>query len=201
MRIPTLLGATLLATAIVMLPSASLWAQKGKPPAAPAKPGWVDSSKLSAGKYAGKLKSTPGSDGFFELEMEVGAGGKKTKITAEFQMQDKAKVRTMVLAESFDDKGNPIKLDAKKLSELKGKGADRSLPGYESSPEELRVGQTVQVTLVTVPRAPGTTTKPKGKDAPDDEDGPKQPKTKQVRLIIIVQADEAPNVKGGGKKK
>jgi len=196
MRLPSLFGALCLATALVVLPVASLHAQKGKPPA-PAKPDWLDSSKLPAGKYTGKLKTTPGSDGFFELEMELPVAGKKTKMTVEFQLQDKAKVRTLVLGESFDDKGNPIKLDKKRLSELKGTGADRNLPGYECSPEELRVGQVVQLTLVSVPRVPSST--PKAKTG--DEEGPKSPKTKQVRLVVIVQADEAPNVGGSGKKK
>ncbi|MFQ3591914.1 MAG: hypothetical protein SNJ82_01860 [Gemmataceae bacterium] len=191
-------GSIWLASLIVLLPAVGVHGQKAKP--APAKADWIDSSKLSTGKYHGKLKTTPGSDGFFELEMELPVAGKKTKITAEFQMQAKAKVRTMVLGESFDDKGNPIKLDAKRLSELKGKGEDRKLPGYECSQEELRVGQIVQVTLVSVPRAPGAS--PKGKATTEPDAGSsKPPKTKQVRLLVILQSDEAPNVKGSDKKK
>lgn len=196
MRLPPLFGALSLAVALVLLAGASLHAQKGKT-TAPTKPDWLDSSKLPAGKYTGKLKTTPGSDGLFELELELPVAGKKMKMTVEFQLQEKAKVRTLVVGESFDDKGNPIKLDKKRLSELKGTGADRNLPGYECSPEELRVGQVVQLTLVTVPRGPGATPKAKA----SDQESPKPPKTKQVRLVVIVQADEAPNMGGSGKKK
>ena len=71
--------------------------------------------------------------------------------------------------------------NAHSLAELKGK--DKSLPGYESTVENLRAGQTVQLTLVAVPRTPA------GKK--DDPDGLKAAdKAKQVRLIVIYKSPE-----------
>jgi hypothetical protein len=191
-RIPGLLFLLL----AMLLPFSPAWAQRGKAPA-DGKPGWVDSAKLPPGKYTGWLKTTPGADGFFEMEMEIGTGGNKSKITAEFQLHEKAKVRTVVLPEAFDSKGNIKKYDAKMLSELKGVGEERKLPGYATDIEELRTGQKVVLNLVSVPRpAPAKGSKPKSQTEPDEEDGPKPPKPRRVSYLVITESSDAPAVRG-----
>jgi hypothetical protein len=180
MRHPRILAAVL-AAAVAALPGVEAWAQKGKKGPMPPSDK-VDSSKLKAGKYAGVLKSAPNRDRAFTVEIPIG-GGKNTLV--EFQLTENAKVRTMLLPsdEAFDEKGNPKKYTAKELAELKG--PDKSLPGYQSSIESLRAGQTVQLTLVTVPRAPDA-----GKKKADDGDELKafMDKSKQVKLVVIVSS-------------
>jgi hypothetical protein len=97
------------------------------------------------------------------------------KQNIEFQAAENVKVRTMVLPEQFDDKGNLRKPTKKELDELKGK--DKNQPGYESSLEKLGVGQKVRVVLAPAPR------KPAARDA-DDEPGDAD-KRMQVKLIVI----------------
>jgi hypothetical protein len=186
-------GLVLLCVAL-LIPSGASWGQKGKA-AGDAKPGWVDSAKLAPGKYVGWLKTTPGADGFFEMEMEVGTGGNKTKVTAEFQLHDKVKARTLVLPEAFDDKGNIKKYDAKMLSELKGVGEERKLPGYACNIEELRTGQKVLLNVVSVARAAPAKGKAKG-SSEEEEDGPKPPKPRRVSYVVIMESSEAPAVRG-----
>ncbi len=276
-----LVGMALLLVALVLVPALDVQAQKGK--GAP-----VDSSKLSAGEFAGVLKTVPGSDRTFTLEIQTvtytpirgrGASGaasrynssinrilnlqnqlaaaqtkmltaanpnayrsaankvmsltnqlnsavvaaqragitlgastglkanvKKTRV--EFQAREEVKVRTLVLPEQFDDKGNPKKYTKAEKAELRGK--DKHLPGYESSLEKLEAGQTVTVTLATVKKKL-TTANPKAKDpdldAAADKDkaadkGKDTEKKMQVRLIVITKEaeDSAPAPKGKKKK-
>jgi len=215
----------------------------------------TDSDKLAPGEFVGLLKSVPGSDRHFTLEMESsrlvpsGAGGgrpggvanqqnaalraqmqlqqaqaqlnnartpqqrqqamnrlrqatlqlqramaqaqrgggagvppgyklEKFKIPVEFQLADKAKIRTLVLPETFDEKGNLKTYSPKELAELKGK--DKSAPGYEFSLEQLQVGQLVKVTLVKVPKTADPLAKEM--DNPDDD------KSKQVKLLVVLKA-------------
>jgi hypothetical protein len=180
-------GAVVLVMAFVALPA---WPQAGKKKDAPLPSDKPDGSKLAAGKYAGVLKSTPNSDRMFDVEMPA-PGGKK--VVVEFQMAENAKVRTMLLPETFDSKGNPKKYTPKELAELKGK--DRTLPGYESSVEGLAAGQTVTLTLAAVSKTPA----PAGKKKEDD-DAPKASveKARQVRLVVITSAPEGSE--GGGPR-
>jgi hypothetical protein len=69
------LGAILLITLIFGLPLAESYAQNKKAPPVAKAPA-IDSEKLGSGDYVGTLKSTPGSDRMFILEIEdVQAGG------------------------------------------------------------------------------------------------------------------------------
>lgn len=163
--------------ALVCLPVADALAQKGKKKENLS--GKVDSSKLAASKYSGVLKSGPDKDRVFDLEISV-AGGKK--VLVEFQLSEKAKVRTTILSDPFDDKGNPRKYTRKELDAMKGK--DKTLPGYESSTGELRAGQTVQLTLASAPRPAGG----KKKDDPDILRAAE--KSKQVRLVVILKSPD-----------
>lgn len=170
------LGAVVLAAAITALPAGDTWAQGGKKKPTPSDK--LDSAKFTTGKYAGVLKSAPNSDRIFDVEVAL-PGGKKV---VEFQLTEKAKVRTHILPDAFDDKGERRKFTRKELDELRGK--DRSLPGYECAVEGLASGQTVQLTLVSVPKPAAGKKK--------DEDGLKEfvTKSKQVRLVVITQVPE-----------
>jgi hypothetical protein len=103
-----------------------------------------------------------------------------TKTDVEFQTKDPVKVRTMVLPEQFDEKGNPKKYTKAELAELKGKNKDA--PGYESSLEKLEAGQTVKVFLTEVAVK---------KKADDKDVAVKDPEKKmQVKTIhILSEAD------------
>ncbi len=239
---------------------------KKKPGAPPATT--ADSDKLAPGEFMGLLKSIPGSDREFTVELESsrlvpnggggrpggGAGGQqnaalraqmqlqqaqaqmnnartpqqrqqamnrvrqatiqlqralaqanrpggggvpagykveKTKVAVEFQLAEKAKIRTMVLPETFDDKGNLKTFSPKELAEMKGK--DKTAPGYEFSLEQLQVGQTVKVTLVRVPKEADPLAKEK--DTDDDD------KSKQVKLVVVLKAADPNLTKGAPKKK
>jgi len=281
-----LVGATLLLAAFVLVPGIDVHAQKTKPGKVKELPN-VDSSKLGAGEFTGTLKSVPGSDRLFNLEIEqrklvptglktvkapnptgksspgyralqaqnklaqlqkqyvsaknpqqarnianqivtqnyqlqlamnqmlvnASKGGvvptgyriDTTRQTIEFQATEGVRVRTLVLPEQFDDKGNPKKLTGAELKTLRGK--DAHLGGYESALEKLEVGQKVRVILSTV-RKPSTKSRPKDgdKDADKDKDIDKDKddaeKKMQVRTMIIL-TEAAPVVappKKGKKK-
>jgi hypothetical protein len=106
----------------------------------------------------------------------------------EFQATESVKVRTLVLPEQFDEKGNVKKYTRAELAELKGK--DKNLPGFESALEKLEVGQKVRVLLVQTAKAPAPAPKDKDKDkdkdkkAKDDDE-----KKKQVKMITIVETE------------
>lgn len=123
-------------------------------------------------------------------------GGYKVTVVkqeVEFQLSEKAKVRTKLLPEQFDDKGNVKKYTAQELAKLKGK--DSKLPGYESSTDKLEVGQKVKLTLAAGKKPEA------GKEK--DKDDEKKDKAMQVRLVVVEAAGD-PNVaapRGKGKKK
>src|SRR5262249_37754586 len=129
----------------------------------------------------------------------------------EFQHRELVKVRTMILPEQFDEKGNIKKYTKEELKELKGK--DKDLPGYESSLEKLEAGQVVTVTLAAYSRPkPKPEDKPRPEDKVNPEDKinakdldkvkPDEEKKMQVRVIVIKEeAPSAPERKGRKKAK
>jgi multidrug efflux pump subunit AcrA (membrane-fusion protein) len=109
----------------------------------------------------------------------------------EFEAAETVKVRTMVLDEEFDEKGNPKKFTKAELAELKGK--DKNLPGYESAIEKLQTGQVLRVTLATPAK------KPVKKD--DDKDvEPETGKNSKVKLIVVLK-EPTTNAEAGKKGK
>jgi hypothetical protein len=62
----------------------------------------------------------------------------------DLQFADDVKVRLAQPPKKYDDKGHILKYTPAELKALKGPG---NLPGYAASPEDLRSGQTVAVTL------------------------------------------------------
>jgi hypothetical protein len=118
----------------------------------------------------------------------------------DFQVEENVKVRTAELPQAFDDKGEIKKYTKEELKELKG--ADKNLPGYESSIDNLKVGQTVQVTLA-VHKKPASKPaaaiadkdKEKDKDSDADKDKDRDTATQhkmQVRMIVILKESDAP---------
>ncbi len=262
----------------------------------------LDSDKLTAADYTGKLLTTPGSDGTFTIQIDfqhyepknpaalstkeaqlqakiqvsqqkianyqaqanlVNATKPKDiakynkelntetatlqKLMAESQIKpsdlklvtdtkvfdmkltDTADVRYMNLPMVFDDDGKAKKYTDAELKELKGKKT--KLPGYEGKRDDLKIGQTVTVTLVHIPPKPKDSTKdtpdPKKDDVkpddakkddvkkPDDakkddpkKDDPKDPADKpppekkmQVKMIVIQQDAPDDSTDSKGKKK
>jgi hypothetical protein len=282
-----LVGVGLLLAALILYFSPSGYAQKDR-----TAPDGVDSSKLASGEYVGLLKTVPGSDRLFSLEvqtvkyvpsgrnygrlprltgntgpvrtynnsvnrlvklqnqlvqanqkynsaktlkaqqsalrkvnsvsaqiqnevakLQLAAVGVRTQLAAlgttvpgfkaqvskqtiDFQATEDVKVRTMILPEQFDDKGNIKKYTKEEKEALKGK--DRTLPGYESSLENLQVGQKLRVVLAPVKKKPAEKDKDKDADLDKDKDAEKK---MQVKLIVILEEAPDTNPKGKGKKK
>ena len=181
----------------------------------------LDSDKLPASDYTGKLLTMPGSDGTFTLQIDIDAlraeesrrscHAKEAKLQAEIQtaqqkmlttqahvgrapprpeetpisesacnktttllhcmaqsqikprdlkevtdtkmydmkLTDNADIRYMNLPMVFDDDGKVKKYSDAEIKDLKGKKT--TLPGYEGKLEDLKVGQTVKVSLIYVP--------------------------------------------------
>jgi hypothetical protein len=104
-----------------------------------------------------------------------------------FHASENLKVRIKDLPKQFDEKGRIKRYSQKELSERKGK--DKNLPGFESSPESLRVGQVVQVTLRTIKKpkaAKPDRVEEKGKAKEKDPNERKM----QVSLIVILKDGE-----------
>ncbi len=102
------------------------------------------------------------------------------KQDVEFQTMEDAKVRTNVLPDQFDEKGNLKKYTRAELAELKGK--DKNLEGYESSLEKLEAGQTVKVVLTAAKKK----VNPADKDKPKDDQVKDADKKMQVKMIVIL---------------
>lgn len=118
----------------------------------------------------------------------------KSKVAVEFQGSDKVKVRTIVLPETFDDKGNLKKYSTKELEDLRGK--DKSAPGYESALEKLEVGQRVRI--ITAAVAPTKGVKTKDKDADDELSAEK---SRQATLILVTAPADPSVAKGAAPPK
>lgn len=256
------LGTGLLTLAMVGLAALDIHAQEKK--AAIAAESIIDSAKLKPGDFAGYLKTVPGPDRKFILEIDTGipvAGAaprpnynnsaqtqmirarqqiqqaqmrmqqartpqqrmqaqqqlnqvqqqiarsmaqaaaqaqraaatakpaqvKTIKREVEFQVSENVKVRTLILPEQFDEKGNVKRPTGKDLEALKG--ADKNLPGIESGLDKLEPGVPVRVTMVAVSReAPAKGSAGTAKGSKEDKDGDADPgdKPRQVRLMIIL---------------
>jgi hypothetical protein len=273
MQYQRLIGSALLMGAFLALPSMEAWGQKDKKSEdSSAKP--TDSDAIPAGEYMGILKSTPGTDRNFTVDLEVpklvptirvvggSSGGgsasiqsilrnqarlqqaqlqfataptpflkaqaasrirnltgvlqrsianlrrgptgprmvpgyriERSIVTIEFQASEKAKVRTMLLPETFDDKGNLKKYSKKELAELKGK--DKGLPGFEGALDKLEVGQVVRVLTAAVGKSAATKS---AKDKDKDDDDELDEKSKQAKLIVVLGVAPDRSM-GTGKRK
>jgi hypothetical protein len=109
------------------------------------------------------------------------------KKDVDFHAADDVKVRTADLPVKFDEKGDIKKYTAAELKDLKGK--DPALPGYEAKAEDLKVGQTVKVTLA----------RRKADKKDDDKEKAKDEPKMEVTLIVIEA--EAQTADKPGKKK
>jgi hypothetical protein len=113
----------------------------------------------------------------------------------EFQAEENVKVRKKHLPEEFDEKGNIKHYTAAELVKLKGK--DSELPGYESSAEDLKVGQVVQVTLRVHRKSaethPASSSASSSSSAADKEkaEGATGQHRMQVRMIMILKDDDS----------
>jgi len=136
----------------------------------------------------------------------AGAGGippgyklTEVKQDIEFQASEECKVRTLVLPETFDDKGNVKKYTKEELAELKGK--DKNLIGYESGMDKLEPGAKIKVTLAPV-KKPAADAKEKDGDKDKDKDkDPDGDKKMQVKLIVITEEAPQTTTPEKGKKK
>lgn len=115
------------------------------------------------------------------------------KKNIEFQTADGVKVRTMLLPEAFDEKGNLKKYTKEELAQLKGE--DKNAAGYEFSLDKLEVGQKVRVTLAAAPR------KAEDKENKDKDAGDATEKKMQVKSIVVLEAAENAQPAGKGKAK
>jgi hypothetical protein len=88
-------------------------------------------SSAKASSSSGKSRSSKASTSYHSVEL---------------QPLDKVMVRRLQPLPAYDDQGKPRKRTSAELAEAKG--ADKKLPGYPASYEELKAGQTVQVALV-----------------------------------------------------
>jgi hypothetical protein len=103
-------------------------AKSEKPPPAGRLAGTLGKTRKGKGKSAGEAWSLRPSRGQ----------------RVDLQFADDVKVRTTRPPKKYDDKGHVLKSTPAELKALKGSG---NLPGYAASPDDLRPGQTVAVTL------------------------------------------------------
>lgn len=113
----------------------------------------------------------------------------KVKTEIDFQASDKVKVRTLVLPEIYDDKGNLQKYSPQQLNDLKGR--DRSLPGYESSLDKLQAGQQLRVVLARSSNA----------SSDQQEDSTSEKKMQATLIVILAEPSENSLPKGKANKK
>jgi len=102
---------------------------------------------------------------------------KEEKKKVEVQAGEDMKVRTIVLAPMFDDKGNVKKPTPKQLKELKG--SDPKLPGYTATAGDLKQDQTVKVFLA----------KKKKTDKADKDDKDNKDENRPLVSMILIIAE------------
>lgn len=107
----------------------------------------------------------------------------------DFEVQETAITRRMVLPVDYDDKGNLKQYSKEELAKLRG--TDATKPGYTAKYEDLAVGQVVKLFL--------TPSKVAAKKAEGD-DVQAAPKP-TVRMILIQEDTPAPNLAPNEKKK
>jgi hypothetical protein len=122
----------------------------------------------------------------------------------EFQADPKARVRLLNLPQEFDERGKPKQYTQAELRELKG--PNTTLPGYQSTFEDLHPGQIVKLSVASAKKTsivPPAANKNKDVDADKEmpvfvPDGTK-PRT---TMIVIVKDETNPSGgKGQPKKK
>lgn len=101
---------------------------------------------------------------------------------------DNIKVRTLLLPQEFDEKGNPKKLTAKEIAALKD---NSKLPGFPADLEALRIGQVVDVYLAKTAATAAATAKAKIARKADDEDL-EAPRPEVVLIVIKANAKPQP---------
>jgi hypothetical protein len=106
------------------------------------------------------------------------------------------KVRTQVLPPKFNDKGKPAKYTKAELQALKGDTkAEKRLPGYTAEYSDLKVGDTVQVTISMLKG--GTKPKKAGKEKEGDADPAAKP-AKAGKWVVTQQlVGKVAKVSGG----
>jgi hypothetical protein len=121
----------------------------------------------------------------------------------DFQADANVKVRTKILPEQFDEKGNIKRYTAEELSALKGK--DKNLIGYESSVEALQPGQIVLVSLHSHKKshssavaAPGSK---KEKSDNKEADSSIEHKMQATMIVLLKDGDGLPGAIAPSKQK
>ena len=93
--------------------------------------------------YQKMMKDGPAKTAYMknlEAEYQKSNQGKEF----EFELSEKAHLRKLNIGFEYDEKGNPVKNDPKRMAALKG---DASKPGYVAKGEDLTVGSPVVVHL------------------------------------------------------
>lgn len=117
----------------------------------------------------------------------------------DFQGDANVKVRTKVLPDQFDEKGNIKKYTPGELSALKGK--DRNLIGYESSVEALQPGQIVLVSLHSHKKSHSAAVSKKDKADDKEADSSIEHKMQVTMIVILKDGDGLPGAIAPSKQK
>jgi hypothetical protein len=123
---------------------------------------------------------------------------KTEKAHKDFDLEtiENVKVRLAQLPTEYDDKGFPKKYTDKELKERKG--PDPKLPGYTASPDDVKVGQIVKLTLARKKPAPKPADKDKDEDKDKDKDAAADSHPEVTMIVILKEADDPPS--SGDKK-
>jgi hypothetical protein len=106
---------------------------------------------------------------------------REVPVNVELQATDDLKVRILQPPVDFDEKGRPRRYTAKELKDLKG--PDIQLPGYTGDFDNLKPGQTVQVSLA---RKKDALKKPVAKDK--EKDPPNEDRLLATMIVILQEA-------------
>jgi hypothetical protein len=107
----------------------------------------------------------------------------------ELDAPEDMKVRTMLLALEFDDKGKPRKLTEKEKRERKG--PDPTLPGYMADFDSLKPDQTVEVYLAKQPAKSKVTLNRRSQNVAEekDKDADNTESTRPKIAMIVIRAE------------
>jgi hypothetical protein len=110
---------------------------------------------------------------------------------------DDVQVRTRLLPQSFDEKGNPRKLTKEEVKELRGN--DSKLPGYAADYSDLKAGQAV---LIYLGRVKTTTPKERSKgDEPAKSTQSWEPAGQLAARLVKIEGPEFSKSKPAPKGK